>query len=255
VSDAALLQALPGWAFALGLVLARAGTAVMLLPGFGESELPATVRAGFALALTLLLLPVLAPRLPGIPEAPAAALLLIAGEVLAGATLGFMARLAALALPAAGQILSTMIGLANVLQPDPVLGAQATPVSRLFSLAVPLLVLTTGLHGLALTALVGSYTAWPPGEVPDGSAGAVVASVSAFLVLAVRLAAPFLIAGLLWQGALGLLARLVPQSQVFTLAMPGQILGGLALLGILGTGLLRLWESGLREALALLPGS
>ena len=75
------------------------------------------------------------------------------------------------------------------------------------------------------------------------------------MLLAVRLAAPFLVAGLLWQAALGLLARLVPQLQVFTLAMPGQILGGLALLGILASFMLALWQDGARDAFALLPGS
>ena len=59
--EATLLDALPGEAFALVLVLARIGCACMLLPGIGEAELPATVRAGFAIALSALLLPIVSP--------------------------------------------------------------------------------------------------------------------------------------------------------------------------------------------------
>ena len=63
----AVLHALPQWAFAFALVLARVGCAGMLLPVLGEAEVPATIRAGVVLALTLLLLPVLLPDLPAAP--------------------------------------------------------------------------------------------------------------------------------------------------------------------------------------------
>ncbi len=58
------LASLPGLAFAFALVVARVGSTVMLLPVLGEAEVPMTVRAGFTLALTLLLLPPLLPLLP-----------------------------------------------------------------------------------------------------------------------------------------------------------------------------------------------
>ena len=64
-----LLAELPAWGFGLVLVICRIGAACMLLPGIGEAELPGTVRAGFVLALTALLLPVLAPLLPPVPAA------------------------------------------------------------------------------------------------------------------------------------------------------------------------------------------
>ena len=69
-----------------------------------------------------------------------------------------------------------------------------------------------------------------------------------------RLAAPFLLAGLLWQAALGVLARLAPQLQIYSAATPGQILGGLALLGLLGSRILEAWLDGVSTAWQLLPG-
>ena len=72
--------------------------------------------------------------------------------------------------------------------------------------------------------------------------------------LALRLSAPFLLAGLVFQVALGLLARLVPQLQVYTAATPGQILGGIVLLGILASHILGAWTEAVGTAWSGLPG-
>ena len=149
-----------------------------------------------------------------------------------------------------------MIGLASVVQPDPELGAQSTAMSRLFSLAAPVVVLGSGLYALPLGALAGSYRLIAPGAllpVAD-STQTVVTAVAAAFALSLRLAAPFVAAGLVWQVALGLLARLVPNLQVFAAFMPGQILAGLVLLFLLGAGIVTAWQAELRSGFALLPG-
>lgn len=255
-ADAALLAALPGWAHAFLLVLARVGSAAMLLPGFGEAEVPAPVRAGLAVALTLVVLPVVAPLLPPEPANGLAALLAVAAEVVAGLWLGWLARLWVLALPMAAQIAAGVIGLANVIQPDAQLGPQTSALSRLFSLAAPVAIMATGLHALPLAALEGSYHVIPPGlALPGGDAAqAVVSGVGASFALALRLAAPFVLAAIVWNIALGLLSRLVPQLQVFFAAMPAQILGGILLVGLLSTAVLAAWLGEVRAGFAALPG-
>ena len=250
--DAAALATLPGWAFAFVLVLCRCGAAVMLMPGLGEAEPPATVRAGLALALVLLVLPGVGALAP--PEGWPAAGMVVA-ELLCGGVLGWLARCIALALPMAGQVISFMLGLSSVIVPDLVLG-QSSAIMRLFSLAVPVLVLGTGLWALPVMALAGSYALVPPGHllpVADGAAAAVNAAAEAF-ALALRLAAPLVIASVVWQAGLGLLARLVPQLQVYFAAIPGQIVGGLALLALLATGIVETWSAAARDGFAALPG-
>ena len=97
MTDADVLAALPGMAFAFALVLCRTSAAVMLLPGLGEVEPPPSVRAGLALALTLLLLPGVAPLVPPAPPGWGGAGM-VAAELLAGGALGWLARLPSLAL-------------------------------------------------------------------------------------------------------------------------------------------------------------
>jgi len=254
--DVTLLAELPAWAFAFVLVLSRVAGACMLLPGIGEVELPTTVRAAFALALTLVLLPVVAPLLPAAPADGLSAAFMVAGETIAGLWLGWLARLVMLALPMAAQIIAGMIGLANVLQPDAQLGPQSSSLARMFSLAAPVAIMAAGLHALPLAALAGSYQVLPPGLAFPSADGVqvVVAAVASSFALALRLAAPFVLAGIVWNVALGLLSRLVPQLQVYFAAMPGQIIGGFLLLSLLAGAIVTAWLEEVQAVFAGMPG-
>ncbi len=255
--DLAAIAGLPQLGAAFGLALARIGACVMLLPGLGETDLPATVRAGLAFALTLLLLPAIAKLVPSpLPDSALVLAGMVLSEVVTGLWLGTLARLIVQALPVAGQFVSYLLGLSNVLQPDPAIGAQATALGRLLGLLVPVLVLSSGLYRLPLLALAGSYRLVAPGTllpVADASAS-VVAAVGGAFALALRLAAPFVLASIVWQVTLALAARLIPRLQIYTLAMPGQILGGLALFALLAGAMLAGWQEAVRAVLSNLGG-
>jgi flagellar biosynthetic protein FliR len=254
--DAALLASLPGLAFQAVLAFARLGAAVMLLPGLGEAEVPAPLRLALGFALLFLLLPVLLPGLPAAPEGPAEALRLLATELAVGLWFGGLARLAVMALAMAGQLVAVLVGLSAALVADPAMGQGGTALSRAFALLAAALVLATGLHGVALRALVESYALLPAGNpFPAGAAAEAVALAgAASLALALRLAAPFVVGAIVLNIALGLLARLAPGVQTFFVAIPGQILAGLALLMLLAPPMLGAFAESLRSALLALPG-
>ena len=195
--------------------------------------------------------------MPTVPDGFAATAGMILAEVATGLWLGWLARLIVQALPVAGQIISYMLGLSNVLQPDAELGAQATALGRLLALAAPVVVLASGLYVPVLAALDGSYRLIPPGALlPVGDAARTgVAAVSTAFALALQLSAPFVLASLVWQLATGLMARLVPRLQIYFVAMPAQILGGLALLAVLIPVLLSTWQEAVRSAYSILPGA
>ena len=247
-----LVNSLPDWAFAFLLVLSRCSMAVILLPGLGEAEAPATLRLGLALALTILVLPGVGTVAPADAWHTAA---MVGAELLYGGLLGSLARLITLALPMAGQITSFMLGLSSVVQPDPVLG-QSSALMRLFSVVAPVLVLSSGLWKLPVTALASSYGVAPPGTmvaIGDGTE-AFIAAVGASFSLALRLSAPYIFASVVWQVAMGFTGRLVPHLQVYFAAIPGQIVGGLAMLALLSAGMLEGWAEAARQGLGALPG-
>jgi flagellar biosynthetic protein FliR len=182
---------------------------------------------------------------------------MVAAELLTGLFLGWLARLVVAALPLAGQIIAVVSGMSSVLQPDTVLGTQGAALGRLFGLAATVLVFASGLHVLPLAAIAGSYAVIPAGTLlPAGdTATTVVAAVGTLFALSLRLAAPFVLASMIWHVVLALLSRLVPQLQVFFLATPAQLAGGLALLGLLGAALLGAWQEQAGTGFGLLPGA
>lgn len=250
------LRSLPGLAFAFVLLLGRVGSAMMLLPGFGEAELPMMVRAALAMSVSALLLPGIAPMVGAVPADALTLAGMVLAEVATGLWLGWLARMVVLALPIAGQMIAYMLGLSNVLQPDAGLGPQTTALGRMLALTAPVVVLASGLYAPVLAALGGSYRLVAPGALlPAGDlAETALGAMAEAFTLALRLAAPFLFASVVWQVAIGLLARLVPRLQVYFVAMPAQILGGLAMFAALASVLLGSWHAAVREIYAALPG-
>jgi flagellar biosynthetic protein FliR len=255
MNDIALTQALLSWSFAFMMVLCRCGAAIMLLPGIAEDGTPATLRVGLTVAITILILPPVSPLLPPPPASFPALVGLVCGELFAGGFLGWLARLVVLALPTAGQIISLATGMSSVLQPDANFGAQTAGIGRLFGIAAPVLLLASGAYLLPLSALADSYTAWPAGAAPPTTdiMQTVLQAVTSHFTLALRLASPFLLIGLVWQLGLGLLSRLVPQLQIYFAALPGQVLGGLLLLGLLSGSLAEIWLRETTESFGRLP--
>jgi flagellar biosynthetic protein FliR len=245
-----MLEELPALAFGAVLVAARVGGAVMLLPGLGEPEMPPTVRLCLLLALVALLMPPLSPGLPALPAGVPELARLVATESLVGVFLGFLARAVMLAMAQAGQAAALMVGLSSPLQTDAVFGGQATATGRLFGLLAAALVLDTGLYALPLGALAESYSVLPLGEgLPlDRGAEAVVGAVAASFGLALRLAAPLVLGAVLGQVALGLVARLAPNLQVFAVAGAGQILAGLLLLALALPAVATVWAAAAQDA-------
>jgi flagellar biosynthetic protein FliR len=251
-----MTELLTAYAFAFILVLCRCGAAVMLMPGLGEDDPPATLRVALALTLAALLTPVEAHALPAMPGGVAPLTGMLAAELLIGGVLGWLARLWSLALSMAAQVIALMIGLSSVLVPDAVLGAQASPIGKLFGMAAPVVILSSGLYALPLMALGGSYTVFPAGVlVPPGDLAEVaLRDVTGSFALALRLASPFILVSIVWQVAQGLLSRLVPQLQIYFAALPAQVLGGLLLLALLAQPMLRAWTDSVRSGFLALPG-
>ncbi len=250
------LATLPAWAFAFVLVMGRIGAALTLLPGLGEASPPPMLRVGLAIGITVLLLPGIAPLIPGVPADVPTAAGMVAAEVVTGLWLGWLARLIVLALPIAGQLIAFMLGVSNVLVTDPELSAQSSALEQIFSLAAPLALLMSGLYAVPLAALAGSYDVIKPGALLPAGDGAALAvrAVGECFALALKLASPFVLAAVIWHVVLGLLSRLVPNVQVYFVSMPGQILGGLILLSMLVGGLLTTWQDAVSADFARLPG-
>lgn len=227
-----------------------------LLPGLGEAAAPAIVRIGLALSITILLMPELQPLMPAVPAAGLRMGLMIAGEVITGLWFGWVTRMIVLALPLCAQFIGYLIGLSNVLQPDAELGAQSGALGKLFEMTAPVILLVSGLYRLPLIALNGLFQLIPPGHMLPAadSTETAIHAVGAGFSLALQLASPFVVIGIVWHLAIGMAGRLVSRMQVYFVSLPGQILVGLTLLMITGTAMILAWREGTQAYFIALPG-
>lgn len=226
---------LPNNTFGALLIFARIGTAMMLLPGFGEVYVPQRYRLLFALIFSALLLPVLSPILPPLPASPADLVVVLGSELLIGAFIGTMTRVILAALQTAGQIVSMQTGLSYAQVFNPIEASQDSVPSGFYAALGVLLIFLTNTHYLMLRGLVDSYAVFQPGHLPpvEDLSKMMSHAVGASFTLAMEMASPFIVLGTIFMVGIGLIGRLVPQLQILFVTQPLQILGGLLLMGLL----------------------
>ena len=233
-----MILELPALIFAAGLIFARVGAILMLMPGFGEPSIPPRIRLGFALMVALILGPILAPLLPAMPDRPLPMAGLVIGELIVGMMIGAVGRMFLSSASVAGQVIGQQSGLAFAQSFDPSQGQQGAIVSTFLNLTFMMLLFATNLHHLLLQTTYTSYEVFPVGDFPsmsDAAQWALNSFIDAFRI-GVQLAAPLIVFGLVFYLALGVLTRLMPQLQIFFIAMPANIMIGLFILIIaLGT--------------------
>ncbi|ACI92531.1 flagellar biosynthetic protein FliR [Afipia carboxidovorans OM5] len=225
---------LPVLAATFMLVFARVGAMMMLLPGFGEANVPVRLRLGIALLLAMILLPLHRAAYHVDLTSINAVMILMVHEIIIGVVLGATARFTLAALSVAGSIIAQQIGLGFVTAVDPTQDQQSVILANFLTILGLTLIFATDTHYLVIAALNDSYTLFQPGELmPSGDVAALAtkAFTMAFTI-GVQLAAPFIIFGLIFNLGLGLLARMMPQMQVYFVGVPLSILAGFLLLGI-----------------------
>ena len=220
--------------FAAFLVFSRLGAAFSILPGIGETFVAMRARLLFAIAVSLVLAPAVADTLPRLPASPITLIIIVCQEIGIGLFLGVVARTILAALQTAGMIVGFQTGLSSALVFDPSFNGQSAATAAFMTMLGLVLIFATNSHHVMLSALADSYVSLPAGRLPplDDMVSAIVRVTGDSFSLGVRIAAPFLVFGVVFFLGLGLLARLMPQIQVFFLAVPLQIVLGLGVMVI-----------------------
>lgn len=232
------------------IVFARLGSAFMVLPAIGDAFVSARTRLLLAMAVTILVAPVLKDHLPAEPRQVLALAMLIIGEITIGIFLGSVGRLLVGALEVAGTVIATQSGLANAQMFNPAMASQGSLPGALLGWLGLLLIFITDMHHLLILAVVDSYTLFVPGApLPvNDMADLVGRLVSKSFLIGVQMSAPFIITGMLFGLALGLLNKLAPQIQVFFLFMSTQVALGLFLFAITLSAMMMFWLSNFESA-------
>jgi flagellar biosynthesis protein FliR len=225
---------LPTLAAAFMLVFARVGAMVMVLPALGESNIPVRIKLAIALLLTLIILPLHRAAYTIDTQSITPLLIMMLHEIIVGVVLGATAQVAMSALQVAGSIIAQQLGLGFVTAVDPTQGQQGVVIGNFLTLLGVTLLFATDSHHLVIAALNDSYSIFSPNDVvPTGDVAALAtrAFVAAFKI-GMQLSAPFLVFGLVFNIGLGVLARLMPQMQVYFVGVPLSILAGFLIFSV-----------------------
>jgi len=226
------------WLWSAFLVFCRVSAVMALMPGFGEQLVPSRIRLVLTLAFTAVIGLAIVPQ---IQPSSGAFFMPVAVEVVAGLVLGIGLRLFIMALQMAGMIMAQATSLAQLFggmgqDPQPAIG-------HLMVTAGLALAVMSGLHVRAAELMILSYTILPPGRLPSPADMAQwgLAEIGRAFALAFMLAAPFTIAALIYNVALGVINRAMPQLMVSFVGAPALTLGGLVLLAIVAPLALAFW--------------
>jgi len=231
--------------FAFILIFVRIGSALTIMPGIGDTLTPQNIRLYIALAISLVLSPLVAQHVPNPVPDTMMLFALIVMEFIIGLFIGTVARCFMLALDTAGMVISISSGLSNAQLFNPALATQGSLIGTVLTMMGLLLLFATNMHHLLFYGLVGSYEMFPIGTIPDtGSMMQLITeAVAASFLIGFQLSAPFVVVSLMLYIGMGVLSRLMPQVQIFMVAMPLQIVISLILLGMVIPGIALFWET------------
>lgn len=222
-----------GTVLVLFAIFCRIGACIMTLPGFSSARISMTVRFFLAFAISMAMTPVLFDTIyPRVEGGGASLIGVIVGELLIGMMYGLVPRFFVLGLQFAGSAISMAIGLNTPGASDILEDTPENQMTNLISFGGLLILFMMDFHHVVLRALVDSYGVMPLGGMPDSQKMLITLTdtLSQTFLLMLRLASPFLIFGLMFNVAVGLVNKLAPQVPVFYISTPYLLLGGLLLM-------------------------
>lgn len=223
-------------------VFMRIGAVMAVLPAFGDQPVPTRVRLVLAVMFTFIVAPSVASEVPVLPASLIGAFGALGKEALTGLFFGIFLRLFILVLQIAGSIaaqatsLSQIFGGTAVVDPQPAIG-------HMLIVAGTALAALSGLHVQAASYMIHSYTLVPFGSGlrPGLVAEVGVAEAGRAFALGFSLAAPFMLASLVYNIVLGVINRAMPQLMVSFVGAPALTAGGLILFFLTAPIMLAIW--------------
>ncbi|MFP5227733.1 MAG: flagellar biosynthetic protein FliR [Acidobacteriota bacterium] len=227
-----------GWQQALEamtLVVVRISGLMVFAPVFSSEAIPPRIKAGFVMAVSFLIAPVVA----AFPRAHVdLGILPVLGELSVGLVFGLTLSLLTEALEFAGQTIGFQFSFSLVNVMDPNAPVETPLLGQMFSLLGTLVVLGAGLHRTMLAALFRTFATAPVGTVTlDPRAGwTLVTMAGGIFLAALQLSAPVMAATMLAEMAVALAGKIAPQLPVMVISVPlktllgyGVLIGSLAL--------------------------
>lgn len=243
-----------GWVSSFLLPLFRVAAVLMVMPIIGTQLVPQRVRLYMALAITLLLVPIL-PPMPQVDALSLRSIVLIAEQIIIGAMLGFSLQLFFHIFVFAGQLASMQMGLGFASMMDPATGVSVPVLGQFLLMLVSLLFLAMNGHLVVFEVLAESFVTLPVGQALEVEHFAIVAGRLSWVIgAALLLVLPAVSALLVINIAFGVMTRAAPQLNIFTIGFPLTLIMGLIIFWMSTADILAQYHSIASDALLMLRG-
>jgi len=216
------------------LVFTRITATLSVLPVFGGKQIPMRYKAGMGVIISIMVLSMIKPDSQIVHAGGGTIVLGFLSETVLGMGLGFLVKLVVEAVVLGASIIGFQMGFAIVNVIDPQSGASVSLVGSFQGLLAGMIFIVSGIYRFFLTGLVESFSVVPPGMVVIGEKGGrfFYEAGSQMFVTAISVAAPIMLSLFIAKVALGIVARTVPQMNIFIVGMPLTIGMGLILMGL-----------------------
>lgn len=252
--EISLLQ-IEHWVNAFLWPLFRVASFFMAMPVIGTQMLPARLRLGLALVVTILLVPVL-PPMPAFDGLSIENWLVIAQQVVIGSLLGFSATILLQSFVAGGQIMAMQMGLGFASMTDPANGVNVVIVAQIYLMLVMMLFLGMDGHLVLIEILARSFEVLPVGL--QGVSRATLWQISLaggwLFMAALLMALPAVTALLVVNFAFGIMTKAAPQLNIFAIGFPFTMLMGIFIVWASLSGFFSHYQTFATEALDMIAG-
>ncbi|WP_338781933.1 flagellar biosynthetic protein FliR [Metabacillus sp. FJAT-52054] len=233
------------------LLFARMSAFMITLPLFSYRTIPAFHKAGFSFFLALIMYETLKPQEL---EIDGFYFQLLLKEVFTGLMIGFIAYLIFSGITIAGSFMDFQIGfaIANII--DPQTGTQSPLIAQLLNTLALLFMLSLNAHHMLLDGVYYSFQYIPPETVSfslnsEAIPEFIIKSFSLMFLIAFQMSLPIVGSLFIIDIALGIVAKTVPQMNIFVVGLPVKMLSAFILL-IIVMGALFFTMEGLFETMA-----
>jgi flagellar biosynthetic protein FliR len=214
------------------LLMMRVGGILVIAPVFGHKNVPKILKIGLVITISLLILPALKQQSVTLPPELFGLVIVLAKELLSGLAIGFISLMLFLSVQFAGDLIGLQMGFGIVNVIDPNTNLQVPLISQFQMIITMLIFLSLDGHHMIISAIVNSVKAIPLGQINLSHASGEILLRAGINTLAagIKLGAPCIVTLFLMDVAMGIVARTVPQMNIFIVGFPVKIGVGLLMI-------------------------
>jgi len=213
------------------MILTRVSAFLATAPIFSWIAIPVRIKVAIAMLSTIFFAMIIPS--PASADSIFSVILLLINEAVYGIALGLATMLLYSVVKISARIAERQMGMAMAEVMDPFTGERAQPIAMIMEIIFILLLLSVNAHHLFLQIISRSFEIFPPGSIPEIAqlTNGIVSAGSAMLMLALKMAVPFVAVFMILTVVLGILARIAPEMNILFLSFPLRI--GLGLIMVI----------------------